>query len=93
MLNFRRLVVSNGIASAVVLYGYGTPELTTGSLIRMRLHLVASSFLNHTSTNAFIRFSSAIKDGDKEAAEGQLSAFVKDYYGYVDEFLADTRRI
>jgi len=92
ILNFRRLKVNNGNTSSVVLYAYTTNDLTTGSLVRMRLHLMASSILKNTSTNAFIRFSSNIVDEDETGTLRILSSFITDYKGYIDEFLVSTRR-
>jgi len=63
-LEFTQLEVKKGDIRNLVIYGYRDGKLTTGSLIKARLHLIKHKLFNNVSNNAFIRFSTDLNNDE-----------------------------
>jgi len=83
-LGFTQLRLEKGHDAEMVIYGYRTGRLMTGSLTMARLHLVKRRILDGRSNSAFIRLSTPIVQGKEEAARSLLESFLEDFYVFID---------
>jgi len=78
-LEFTQLQIKKGDIQNLVIYGYRAGKLTTGSLIKARLHLIKHKIFNNVSNNAFIRFSTDLNN-DELLAQNLIRDFLNDFY-------------
>jgi EpsI family protein len=76
-IEFASMTVQKGAQENLVVFGYRTEKLITGSIIKARLHLIKERILNNSERSAFIRFSTGIVNGNLNGANRLLINFIK----------------
>ncbi|MFC1524312.1 exosortase C-terminal domain/associated protein EpsI [Thermodesulfobacteriota bacterium] len=88
---FSRLLVEKGETKNLVLYGYKTSNIITGSLLKLRINLFYNKLFKQDEQSAFIRFSTPIDSDDYSQDLKLLEEFIVIFNEELDQYFSMER--